>query len=239
MIVIIDGIGRADKITLGEMIEERYKGVVDFRRFKDDTRYVHNHSNVWVNTEKINTLQNLLEAGCIKDIIIDGYHMKEFVYDAIERAYKNIDMYDIDKRLSILDQKDTIDEEEDGENIIDPGMSYTGVVHNDVVLIYVVPVDIKKSSEEYGYNLERYLLWFNDFYDNTLIKNKVKVDCNTFELALDLIDMVLSNKDPEESEIFVELSEPSEPVKPPTMEDIEYPTIESVIRNSAFFNRAK
>lgn len=191
MIIIVEGVDRVGKTTLSEIIEERYRDYIDIIRFRDDTRYVHNHLNREVNTEKINTLQNLLEVGVIENIILDRYHMTEFVYGVVERAYKNVDMYDIDKRLAELDRKDTSEEEEDGENVIDPGMSFDGHVHNDVVLIYVVPIDIKLSSAEHGYNLERHLEWFNNFYDNTLIKNKIKVDCLTFKFAIDLIDNLL------------------------------------------------
>ena len=107
MVIIIEGIDRVGKTTLSEMIEERYRDFMDFIRFRDDTRYVHNHLNKAVNTEKINTLQNLLEAGLVDNIILDRYHITEFVYGAIERSYKNEDMYDIDKRLAELDRKDT------------------------------------------------------------------------------------------------------------------------------------
>lgn len=247
MIIIIEGIDRVGKTTLCEMIEEKYVESVGFRRFRDDTRYVHNHLNREVNTEKINTLQNLLEAGFIHNIILDRYHITEFVYGAIERSYKNIDMYDIDRRLAKLDSKDTSEEEEDGVDVIDPGMSFDGHIQNDVVLIYVVPVDIKISSEKHGYNLERHLKWYNDFYNNTLIKNKIKVDYKTLDLALDFIDEILGIKDLEEPGAPEEPSEPSGPNEPedviwqpiPESEEIKGLTIENVIKNSAFFNRAK
>lgn len=207
MVIIVEGIDRVGKTTLCEMITRRYTDdYMDFwHYFRDDTRYVHNHLNREVNTEKINTLQNLLEAGYIANIILDRYHITEFVYGAIERSYKNMDMYDIDRRLAKLDMKDISDEE------IDPGMMYDDIVHNVVVLIYVVPMDIKMSSEEHGHNLERHLKWYNDFYDNTMIKNKIKVDYETLGEALEFIDELLGIKDDsEETEVPGELLEPSE-----------------------------
>lgn len=202
MVIIIEGIDRVGKTTLSEMIEDRYRDFMDFIRFRDDTRYIHNHLNREVNTEKINTLQNLLEVGLVDNVILDRYHITEFVYGAIERSYKNMDMYDIDKRLAEMDKKDTSSEEE-----IDPGMSFDGHVQNDVVLIYMVPTDIKMSSEEHGYNLERHLQWYNDFYRNTLIKNKIKVDYETMGEALDFIDNLLGIKDLEETEVTGESTE--------------------------------
>lgn len=251
MIIIVEGIDRVGKTTLCEMIEERYKEVMDIRRFRDNTRYAHGHTDMMVNTEKNNTIVSLIEDGIIQNIILDRFHITEFVYGVIERSYKNVDMYDIDRRLADIDKSDTPIEEEDGEDVVvvvDPGMSFDGHIQNDVVLIYVVPVDIKVSSEKHGYNLERHLKWYNDFYDNTSIKNKIKVDYNTLYLALDFIDEILGIKDSEEEEEPEAPEKPSEPlepveskesVKPPTIEDIKEPTIESVIKNSAFFNRAK
>lgn len=232
MIIIIEGIDRVGKTTLCEMIENRYRDIVDFRRFRDDTRYSHNYLNREVNTEKINTLQNLLETGFIENIILDRYHITEFVYGGIERSYKNEDMFDIDRRLAELDKKDTLDEE---EQEVDPGMMFTGEVHNDVVLIYVVPVDIKTASESHGHNLERHLEWYNDFYRRTLISRKVEVDYNTFDIALEFLDSVIigdeGNGEPEESEDIEETLSVSE---------IKESTLESIIKHSSFFsNRAK
>lgn len=218
MIIIVEGVDRVGKTTLCEMIEEYYADIMNIRRFKDDTRYVHNYLNKEVNTEKNNTIVNMIEQGVIENIILDRFHITEFVYGVVERSYKNVDMIDIDRRLADIDKPDTPVDDENNEDDIDPGMSYDGHIHNDVVLIYVVPVDIKRSSEEHGYNLERHLRWYNDFYDNTLIKNKIKVDYETLELALDFIDEILCIKKEEEVKEEIEVhsisveSEPEESI---------------------------
>ncbi|MDE7423053.1 MAG: hypothetical protein K2N51_05090 [Lachnospiraceae bacterium] len=218
MIIIVEGIDRVGKTTLCEMIEERY---TVFRRFRDDTKYVHSHLNREVNTEKINTLQNLIEAGFIDDIILDRYHITEFVYGAIERSYKNVDMYDIDRRLSVVGGPDYEVAEPDDLDNVDSAMMIDNKFHTDVVLIYVVPVDIKTSSGEHGYNLERHLKWYNDFYRDTLIKNKITVDYETLEEALEYIDELLGiEEDSEEPEV------PEEPVEPSEDEEDEW--VESV-----------
>lgn len=236
MIIIIEGIDRVGKTTLCEMIEEKYADSEGFRRFKDDTRYAHDYLNRAVNTEKINTLQNLIEAGFVDNIILDRYHITEFVYGAIERSYKNDDMYDIDRRLAIVGGSDHVEDEDE----IDSAMMVDGLFHTEVVLIYVVPVDIKKSSEEHGYNLERHLKWFNGFYENSLIENKIKVDYETLDLALGFIDEILDFPDSNEPEV------PSEPVEPSEPEgqneekvEIKQSVLESIVRSSSFFNRAK
>ena len=169
MIIIVEGIDRVGKTTLCNMLEKRYKNLLDIKRFRDDTRYAHGHTDMDVNTEKINTLMNLIENDIVRNVILDRFHLTEFVYGAVEREYGNADMYDIDKRLSEVDKR----------------------YNNMVVLIYVVPTDIKASSEEHGRNLERHLKLFNNFYNGSFIENKIKVDYNTLGQALQFIDKLL------------------------------------------------
>lgn len=171
MVIIIEGIDRVGKTTLCDRIIEKYKGQYDFKRFRDDTRYVHSHNFKDVNTEKINTLQNLIEEGFVDNIVLDRYHMTEFVYGGCDRAYKNEYMFDIDRRLAKLPVRD--------RNPI------------NVILVYMQPVDIERSSAEHGKNLSRHLRWYEDFYNSSRIKNKVKVDYLTMDEALAFIDRVL------------------------------------------------
>lgn len=206
MIIIVEGIDRVGKTTLCEMIEDKYCENINFKRFRDDTRYVHNHMNKAVNTEKINTLQNLIEAGLVDNIILDRYHITEFVYGGIERTYKNDAMFDIDRRLAEVGTADIKNEDSDE---VDAGMMTDGKLLNDVVLIYVVPVDIKTSSLEHGHNLERHLKWYDDFYLESKIEHKIKVDYKTLGDALDFIDEILGLKDLEEPGDTEEPSEPS------------------------------
>lgn len=164
MVIVVEGIDRVGKTTLCEMIEQQFSDM-QLLRFRDDTRYIHHHKDMYVNTEKINTLQNLMEAGFVDNIILDRYHITEFVYGSVERSYKNENMFDIDTRLAVM---------------------------GTVILVYVVPTDIKASSSEHGKNLERHLKWYEDFYNNiTQIKDKIKVDYETLGDALDFINEVL------------------------------------------------
>lgn len=216
MIVIVEGVDRVGKTTLCEMIEEKYRESMNFMRFRDDTRYAHNYLVRAVNTEKINTLQNLIESGFVDNIILDRYHMTEFVYGACDRGYNNGDMFDIDRRLAELDRKDTADGE--GEDDIDPGMSYLGKFQKDVVLIYMVPTDVARASARHGKNLERHVKWFDDFYKNTKITKKIKVDYPTRWEALDFIDEILGIKELGETGAIEEPTEPSE--EPEEGEDV-------------------
>lgn len=199
MIIIVEGIDRVGKTTLCEMIEEHYKESLNIKRFRDNTRYAHNHNDMMVNTEKNNTIVSMIEEDIIHNIILDRFHITEFVYGAVDRSYKNFDMYDIDRRLADIGKpKEEIKEPEETEALCEaeepevPSETEDLVEkQNDVVLVYVVPVDIKKSSSEHGYNLERHKLWFDSFYNNTMIENKIKVDYESFPEVLEFIDGIL------------------------------------------------
>lgn len=175
MIIIVDGIDRVGKTTLIDKIIDKYKGQYDFKKFKDDSRYVHTHGDMMVNTEKNNTIMNMIEECVVDNVILDRFHMTEFVYGGCDRAYKNEYMFDIDRRLAKLPVRDR---------------------HPiNVILIYMRPVDIERSSAEHGKNLSRHLRWYEDFYNVSRIKNKVTVDYLTMDDALAFIDQVLWAQD--------------------------------------------
>lgn len=179
MVIIIEGIDRVGKTTLCDMIIEAISDY-GFVRFRDDTRYAHSFKNMDINTEKINTLQNLMEQGLVDNVILDRYHLTEWVYGGVDRQYKNDEMWDIDKRMQ--------------ENV-------------PCILIYVVPTDINASSQEHGKNLSRHNVWYNDAFDTTAIENKIKVDYNTLGAAVDYVKEVLGIYEPGEPETETEGTE--------------------------------
>lgn len=179
MVIIIEGIDRVGKTTLCDMIIDAIP-FMNFVRFRDDTRYVHSFQNMDINTEKINTLQNLMEQGLVDNVILDRYHLTEWVYGGVDRQYENDEMWDIDKRMQ--------------ENV-------------PCILIYVVPTDVRLSSQEHGKNLSRHNAWFNEAYEQTVIENKVKVDYNTLVDAVEYVKEVLGLKVPVEEETEAEDNE--------------------------------
>ena len=172
MVIIIEGIDRVGKTTLCDMIIDAITDM-NFIRFRDDTRYAHSFQNMDINTEKINTLQNLMEQGLVDNVILDRYHLTEWVYGGVDRQYENDEMWDIDKRMQ--------------ENV-------------PCILIYVVPTDVRLSSQEHGKNLSRHNAWFNEAYEQTVIENKIKVDYNTLADAVEYVKEVLGLKVPVEEE---------------------------------------
>ena len=112
-----------------------------------------------------------MEQGLVDNVVLDRYHLTEWVYGGVDRQYENDEMWDIDKRMQ--------------ENV-------------PCILIYVVPTDVRLSSQEHGKNLSRHNAWFNEAYEQTVIENKVKVDYNTLADAVEYVKEVLGLKVPVE-----------------------------------------
>lgn len=198
MIIIIEGIASVDKTRFAFDLQDYYMELLGARVFEDSVKYVHSY-DIPVTSEKLNTVVNLIEDGVIDHIILDGFHISEFVYAGIDRVRKNPAMYSIDERLAMISSSDSQPwdkpESDQGFDDIDPGMSYQERVYNPVVLVYVVPSDIKKLSEKMGVNLERHIKWYDDFFENSMIPNKIKVDYGTLNLATEYINEVLGITD--------------------------------------------
>lgn len=156
MIIIVEGVDRVGKTSLCEQIIEaanKNEGI-ELKRFRDDTRYYkYTHDDRKLNTEKANTLTNLIENKMVDNIIIDRFHLTEYIYGLADRAYINNAMVDIDDRLSKLD---------------------------NVLLIYVQPQDIDWSSEQHGSCLRFHDSMMAGFYNYSKIKMKIKCEFNFF-----------------------------------------------------------
>lgn len=147
MIIIVEGIDRVGKTTLVEKICRE----TGYQRFRDDFRYMTDenpYGNIQVNTEKINTLMNLIEQGLVDNVVLDRFHFTEDVYGLYDRDYNNPSMVDVDKRLGKLD---------------------------NVVLIWVQATSIERSSREHGRDLTMHENYMHALYDLTTIKLKRRV----------------------------------------------------------------
>lgn len=160
MIIIVEGIDRVGKTTLCKKLAD----ATGYKVFRDDTRYFGNHENAYINTEKINTLQCLIDDGIVNDIILDRYHLTEIVYGAYDRGYQNETMHDIDERLSS---------------------------RKDVILLYVKPTDIMRSSIEHGKNLKRHNTLMKKLFIISKIGLKLDLSYNEIDEAVDVVSRIV------------------------------------------------
>lgn len=155
MIIIVDGIDKVGKTTLCKLLSKEFGLNIS----KDDTRYFGSHSNIDINTEKDNTFVNLIEQGCLDNVVFDRFHMTEYVYSKVERGKENKYMLDIDERLS----------------------------KQDVIMILVFPVDINWSSRMHGSDLSLHQKEFEMFYKKSKIKKKYRCTHVTYDVVLNQI----------------------------------------------------
>lgn len=159
MIIIVEGIDRVGKTTLCNKLKEEF-----------DVPILH-HESIISNNKKDNeneTDKSLLTLEVCditnSSIILDRFHLSDFVYGTIERNY-NID--------SAIDHFKMID------NIL--------LEMNDVFLIYVLPTDIQESSKQHGKNLKTYDNEFYDLFKHSKIKNKWRCTYNTLNEVIEFI----------------------------------------------------
>ena len=159
MIIIVEGIDRVGKTTLCNKLKEEF-----------DVPILH-HESIISNNKKDNeneTDKSLLTLEVCditnSSIILDRFHLSDFVYGTIERNY-NID--------SAIDHFKMID------NILSE--------MNDVFLIYVLPTDIQESSKQHGKNLKIYDNEFYDLFKHSKIKNKWRCTYNTLNEVIEFI----------------------------------------------------
>lgn len=166
MVIIVEGIDRVGKTTLVEKICQ----VTGYKRFRDDFRYMTDenpYGNIQVNTEKINTLMNLIEQGLVDDVVLDRFHFTEDVYGLYDRGYTNSSMMDIDERLGEL---------------------------SNIILVWVQATDIERSSKEHGRNLSWHENYMMALYDITKIAEKRKVKYIGFDEVVKEIGDICATK---------------------------------------------
>lgn len=165
MVVIVEGIDRVGKTTLvGKLCE-----ALGYQRFRDDFRYMPGDrpwENIEVNTEKINTLMNLIEQGLVDNVVLDRFHFTEKVYGELERNYINRDMVDVDERLSKLDS---------------------------VILVWVQATDLYRSSKEHGKSLTKHEQFMRGLYERWGIRKKYAVKYADFDKLVEELKCVIKD----------------------------------------------
>lgn len=159
MIIIVEGIDRVGKTTLCNKLSGEFG--IPIHKYKGIISY-DKMSNAEETDKTLGLIQLLQETNA--DIIFDRSYLTDYVYGIIERKYD---------KLPALAHFYMIDE----------------VLENmkDVFLIYVLPVDIKKSNYEHGKDLQKYDDMFYEMFKESKIKNKYRCTYNSFNMAIDFI----------------------------------------------------
>ena len=159
MIIIVEGIDRVGKTTLCNKLKDifeipilHYQSIINNNKKDND-----NETDKSLLTLEICKLTN-------SSIILDRFHLSDFVYGMIERNY------DIDIAVGNF-------------NIIDHVVSNM----DDVFLIYILPTNIKESSRQHGKDLSVYNDEFYDLFKHSKIKNKWRCTYNTLDEAVNFI----------------------------------------------------
>lgn len=130
MVVIVEGIDRVGKTTLCNMLKDQ----LGFLILKKDRETKFCGDSVSKSLLNYGTALGMLEMSkYCRNVCIDRFHWTEYVYDSLRTGVPNEYMLDIEDK--ILKRK-------------------------DIMVVYVKPVDIRKSSEEHGSDLSDHLELF-------------------------------------------------------------------------------
>lgn len=142
MLIIVEGIDRVGKTTLIDKLHERYNLPIFSDKYLEFNALVNHNESIAIKTnktdikssiiniERMNSLTNYLsQFGVQQNILVDRFHMSEYVYSKVERNFDSLDAFKIiDNRLSEL----------------------------GTIIIYVRHLDIDLSSELHGKKLNKH-----------------------------------------------------------------------------------
>jgi len=162
MIVIVEGIDRVGKTTLiNKIVKElgfiKYEGIEKYDKINSKNFYLTQR----IETEKLFAATSVLKAidKMKGNIIIDRFHVSEYVYGLCERGYFNSECFEVDDILGSL----------------------------NTTLILVRPKDIKQSIKEHGKDLYRHSLLFENFCQETSIKHKIICNYDNLDYAFNKV----------------------------------------------------
>ena len=155
MIIIVEGIDRVGKTTLCNMLKKEMNIPV----YKHIGNF--SYSNMDNDNETDKMLQILETLRLVNgDVIFDRCHFTDYVYGILERYYNK---KNAKKNFSILEKK---------------------LSEMHVVLLFVNPTNIEKSSYEHGKDLSMHQKIFQQLYKVSCIKEKYQCTYNTLNEAV-------------------------------------------------------
>lgn len=161
MILIVEGIDRVGKSTFIRRLEER----LDYKEFRP-------RQDIFERTKDCETAKCFvtLEAlrifdECNIDIVIDRFHISEYVYGMIDRKYLNLNMKWIDNDLSKMNCK----------------------------IVFFSPENLEQSSEEHGKDLSLHHLLFKHFCASSKL-DIIECKHGDIEMIVDRIEKLGAEK---------------------------------------------
>ena len=159
MIIIVEGIDRVGKTTLCKKLSEEF-GIL-IHKYNGLIEYS-KMKNIEESDKTLGLIQLLKETN--SSIIFDRTYLSDYVYGVMERDY---DVSEASRNFEIIDQ----------------AMSEL----EDVFLIYILPTDLDKSSNEHGKDLSVYDTLFYELFEMSEIKNKFRCNYNTMNEVISFI----------------------------------------------------
>ena len=152
-VIIVEGIDRVGKTTLVNKLVNEF----DYSVFTPLNKIPKNTArDMRIETEKTYAALSLLKLLENDKVIIDRFHVSEFVYGLVERHYANHECLNIDEILSNM----------------------------NALLVYVKPVDLQRSIREHGENLEEHAKFFDIFYATSKMM-KTTCDYTTLDTVIE------------------------------------------------------
>lgn len=157
-IIVVEGIDRVGKTTIANKIqaESEFDQSMKFQAYKHDESFV-SYDKMDTDNEADKMAQLLTMADMFNcNVLFDRFHLSDFVYGLVGRGYKFSDAY---SNMQAID---------------------TMLADMNSVLVYVKPVDLKRSSEEHGSDLTMHdRLMDAAFNDSSM--NKIEVNYDVVE----------------------------------------------------------
>ena len=157
-IIVVDGIDRVGKTTIANKIqaESEFDRIMKFQTYKHDESFV-SYDKMDTDNEADKMAQLLTMADMFNcNVLFDRFHLSDFVYGIVGRGYKFSDAYNNMRAIDMM------------------------LADMNSVLVYVKPVDLKRSSEEHGSDLTMHDRLMDAAFNDSLM-NKIEVNYDVVE----------------------------------------------------------
>lgn len=173
MFVVVEGIDRVGKTTLCNKLHEKLGLPV----FKDDVCESMKHKDAETKSiAALNAMKSIINVckSANVDLVLDRFHATEAVYGCVNRG--------VNKYRAVT-------------RFLETEVRLESVMCDDYLYIFVKPTDLKWSEEKHGESLEKHENLFELLYYSIPCRNKIMVDFNNLDDAVNEVEKRLSNRE--------------------------------------------